>query len=101
MDRRSQPSDEDDELTCEGCGATLYVWMESCPYCSESEEAETVPCPECGAEIDENSQRCPICEAWITIKSPSRARSMTRVTIWLLLVVLGISIALWMFSRLR
>ena len=87
--------DEADNITCEGCGASLPTFLDGCPYCDEDdEEGDTLPCPSCGAEIFDSSEKCAICGAWVTFgASSSSVFGGWKLVLAILLILLLVGLA--------
>lgn len=96
----------DGMMTCEGCGTELPVFLDECPYCSESDDFDEepsvdveAPCPECGASIYDDSERCSICGAWVSMRLPSGRSGAQQSIVKVVIVLLIISLLFWMLLQ--
>ena len=93
--------DENENMTCEGCGAELPAFLDGCPYCDEELAEETMPCPHCGGQIHEDSQQCPICGDYVSMKLVGKQRDRRLVYILLAIVLFIAVIILYPLLTLR
>lgn len=91
--------ESDAESRCESCGASLWGFQESCPYCGDDGLEDELPCTSCGAMISEFAEQCPKCGDWIAsrLKVEEEGRQTRKIAILLLLVFLGAAL-FWFFG---
>lgn len=96
-----EPDDgDDDKMTCQTCGAELWDFQESCPYCGDDGLDDELPCPSCGAMISAMSEKCAVCGDWVVMKSESKGaaakrRRRTHTIVWILLAVFVFLCVIW------